>query len=378
MPIARSIAGRRRRAGRRRTRPSPAPRAPPPARAAVAARRSPRRAGSGSTPPGSTPAPPPAARRRARSRRRRPRAPAASAWWTMSAGIGVRGEQGLEDLAVEATSRGDRDARPDRVPCQLVPEADVRGDRPRAAAGAPAPRPPTAQSGITASSTETCRRGSARPRRARRGDARRSSSRDARPRTAFATEGGSVGGGPRGQQLGDVERIPAGRRVDLVRRRRRRARRPRSPTGVRARARRSPRRGSRRGSREADDPAAPRRPGRSGRAAPAGTPIRRPSTVIASKRRIVRPVHVLEHEHGRPRRELELRDQQRLDVVRRRAGRERLLERRRDAPDEVANRTQRPRNREVVAGADQHPRPGSETLDEPGDERGLARSPARR
>ena len=48
------------------------------------------------------------------------------------------------------------------------------------------------------------------------------------------------------------------------------------------------------------------------------------------------------------------------------------LERRRDAPDEVADRAERPRDREVVAGAEQHPRAGVEILEEPGDERGLA------
>ena len=39
--------------------------------------------------------------------------------------IGVGSEQRLEDLGVEAPPRGDRDARPDRVPRELVPEADV-------------------------------------------------------------------------------------------------------------------------------------------------------------------------------------------------------------------------------------------------------------
>ena len=37
----------------------------------------------------------------------------------------VRRQQRLEDLRVEAASRGDRQARPDRMPCQLVAEANV-------------------------------------------------------------------------------------------------------------------------------------------------------------------------------------------------------------------------------------------------------------
>ncbi len=43
-----------------------------------------------------------------------------------------------------------------------------------------------------------------------------SSSRDARPTTAFAIDGGSSSVVPRRQELGDVERIPARGRVDLV------------------------------------------------------------------------------------------------------------------------------------------------------------------
>ena len=156
----------RRRGGRRRRRPSRAPRARPPARAAGAGRRSPRRGGSASTPRGSTRAPPRAARRRARSRRRRSRAPAASAWWTMSAGSASAASRAVEDLAVQPPSRGDREARPDRVARQLVAEADVRRHRPRAAAGAPAPPPPR-PSRASRRRAATCARGSARPRRAR-------------------------------------------------------------------------------------------------------------------------------------------------------------------------------------------------------------------
>ena len=79
-----------------------------------------------------------------------------------------------------------------------------------------------------------------------------------------------------------------------------------------------------------------------------------------------------EHEHRRLRRQLQLREQEALDLVRRGSGGERLLERCRDGPDEVSNRAQRPRNQEVVARAEQHPFPGFEILREPGHERGLA------
>ena len=90
------------------------------------------------------------------------------------------------------------------------------------------------------------------------------------------------------------------------------------------------------------------------------------------ERRIVRPVHVLEYEHGRRGRQLELRDQQRLDVVRGRADGECLDEGRRNVPNEVAERAQRARNREVVAGTEQHSRVVVQILEKPGDERCLA------
>src|SRR5207247_8697052 len=61
-----------------------------------------------------------------------------------------------------------------------------------------------------------------------------------------------------------------------------------------------------------------------------------------------------------------------LARVRGRHGVERLLQTCRDAADEIPDRTERPRNREVVAGAEQHPGPCFELPREPGDERGLA------
>jgi hypothetical protein len=82
-------------------------------------------------------------------------------------------------------------------------------------------------------------------------------------------------------------------------------------------------------------------------------------------------VHVLEHEHGRQRRRLELGEQQRLDLVRRRAPRERLGEQRRDAADEVPDRAERPRDREVVARAEQDAGGRAQPVEDPGDERRL-------
>jgi hypothetical protein len=83
------------------------------------------------------------------------------------------------------------------------------------------------------------------------------------------------------------------------------------------------------------------------------------------ERRIVGPVDVLEDEHGRSRRQPELGDQQRLDVVRRRTGGQRALERRRDVADQVSNRAERARDREVVAPPEQHLRPAVQVLHEP-------------
>ena len=182
--------GRRPRAGRRRTRRSPAPRARPPARARGSRSTKSRRA--------------PVVRVRLAVRLQRRRSPrgdervlgddvlrARGLRVVDDVGrIGVRGQQRLEDLGVQAAPRGDRDARPDRVPRQLVPEANVaRVDLEQL----PALRLLRRRGPVRASPrpAPTCRRGSARPRRARRGAARASSSRDARPSTAFATDGGS-------------------------------------------------------------------------------------------------------------------------------------------------------------------------------------------
>ncbi len=89
------------------------------------------------------------------------------------------------------------------------------------------------------------------------------------------------------------------------------------------------------------------------------------------ERRLVCPVHVLEHEHGRAGRKLELLHEQGLDLVRRGAGGERARELGRDAASEVPERAERPRDREVVAAADEYPGARLETVEEPPDERRL-------
>ena len=172
--------------------------------------------------------------------------------------VGIRLEQRLEDLGVEAAPRRDREARPERVPCQLVAEAYVGGidlEQPpalRLDGGAGPARHHANRAG-------TCSRDSGRPRRARRGGARRRRAATrvqalrSRPRAAARRWSGRRAAPSR--RTGCL-RLPRTRR----RRRRRRARRRRPPTRVRARERRSRPRGWLPRSRAADEPAAPRRP----------------------------------------------------------------------------------------------------------------------
>jgi hypothetical protein len=282
--------------------------------------------------------------------------------------VGVRGEQGLEDLGVEAAPRSDRDAGSDRVPGQLVAETNVRRvDLEQLPAlrflrrGSPAGHHRVQQGGAHAGRDNrdelhqaAC--GLLEPRRTSQNRVR-----DRRRQAAC---------GSRGQELGDVERVASGRRVHLV--------------GIVAGERSD---GARRQGRQLEkhrvvgaDSAdrCAKRMSRRDLASPKGQHEERrqradPPSEHGDRveRCTVRPVHVLDHEHRRPGRMLQLRDQQRLDLVRRRAGGERLVERRRDAPDEVPNRAERPRNRQVVARAEQHPRTRVQIPYEPGDERGL-------
>ena len=175
-------------------------------------------------------------------------------------------------------------------------------------------------------------------------------------------------GRARGEQLGDVERVAAGRGVDVV--------------GSVARERRDRALGQRLELQHDDGGGGDRcvhgMPGRR-LAVPEGEheqhgqradpPCEHGDHV---ERRLVGPVHVLEHEHRRLRRQRELGEQQAVDLVRRRAGGQRLLERRRQRAGEVVDRSERPRDREVVAGADQHPRVVVEIGEEARHERRLA------
>lgn len=102
--------------------------------------------------------------------------------------IGARREQGVEDLAVEPPPDSHRQARRDRRPGELVAEADVAGleleERRRSGSSAASVQP-----GRTASSSDVATRpGTTETSSTSRSDA--ASSRAARPRTAFATEGG--------------------------------------------------------------------------------------------------------------------------------------------------------------------------------------------
>ena len=111
------------------------------------------RAGSGSTPPGSSRAA--AARRAASARIRDDVLRARGLGMVDDVGrIRVGSQEHLEDLGVEPPTRGDREARPNRVSCQLVPEPHVARRRREQLPAAPAPPPRAAHAGITASSTQ--------------------------------------------------------------------------------------------------------------------------------------------------------------------------------------------------------------------------------
>ena len=92
------------------------------------------------------------------------------------------------------------------------------------------------------------------------------------------------------------------------------------------------------------------------------------------ERRLVRPVHVLEREHRGARRQRQLVEQEPVDLVRRCSGRECIFEGRRQRADEIVDRAERPRDREVVAAPDERPRARLEPGDELRQERRLADS----
>ena len=86
------------------------------------------------------------------------------------------------------------------------------------------------------------------------------------------------------------------------------------------------------------------------------------------ERCVVGPVDILEHEDRRPGRQLELGYEQRLDVVRRGAGGQGSLECRRHAAREVADRAERPRDGQIVTGAEESPGVAAEPAHEPCDQ----------
>ena len=284
-------------------------------------------------------------------------------------GVGVRGQQGLEDLGVEAAPRGGRDARPDRIARELVAEAHV--------ARVDLEQRPTLRllRGRLPAGHDNVQHGDVHPRGHDRDQLQQPARVVVEPRgtadDSVRDRGRQLGRRSGGEQLGDVEGIPAGGGVQLAR----------AVAGERGD-------GALRKGRELDHDGVAGADGADGRmqrmarrrlAGAEGEDEQRrqradppPEHRDRVERRIVRPVHVLEHEHGRRGRQLELRDQQRLDVVRGRADGERLDEGRRNVPNEVAERAQRARNREVVAGTEQHSRVVVQILEEPGDERCLA------
>ena len=271
--------------------------------------------------------------------------------------VAAAGHERVDDALVKPRcSRGGRKRGCDRVPGELVAEADVlRVDGEEL--------PPLGllrrlgQPGQTASSSHAGT-GSERPTRARRGAARGGrASQHARARRSSRTAAA-----PRGrehEELVHVERVAAAAPRTPSRASAPASRLPRARRAASARRSRSGRRGSRRAPRAADAPAAPRRDG----SVSTSTPGARRCGGRDGDRvecRIVGPVDVLEHEHGRVRRLLELRDKQGLHLVRRRAVRDRLGKGGRNAAGEVAERAERARHREVVAGAREHAGAGAE------------------
>ena len=88
----------------------------------------------------------------------------------------------------------------------------------------------------------------------------------------------------------------------------------------------------------------------------------------------VGPMDVLEHEHGRLRRQGQLGQEEPVNLMWRSVRGERFVERGRHRADEVVDGAQGPRDREVVARADENAGVGLERADEARHERGLADS----
>jgi hypothetical protein len=283
-------------------------------------------------------------------------------------GIGVGREQRLEDLVVQTPSLDDRQAGAHRVPCELVPEAHVRGvDVEQAPAlGLDRGRCPAGLHRV-----EQRRAHTARHDRHELDEPPFPVGEPRDPSEHRVRDGRRQLVGTRREHLGDVERVAARRLVDL-----------RcigaGEGGDGGRRERAELERERVGGRNRPDGRAKLVAGRRLAVAERQHEERRQRGDAAAEdgdrveRRVVGPVNVLDHEDGRPRRQLELRQQKRLDLVRRRAPGEGLSERRRDAADEVADRPERPRDREVVARPEQGARVEPEVGHEPRDERRLA------
>ena len=279
--------------------------------------------------------------------------------------VGLGRQQGLEDLGVEPPADGRRQARADRVAGELVPEANVsRVDLEQL--------PPLRLLGGE-------RPAGQHDVEDRRGHAARDDRDEFHEPSRVVVEPGGApengvrdrrrqpGGRSRREQLGDEERVTAGGGVEVEGvspgERRNRLLRERveldpDRVGGRDGAQCSAERVGRRHLAAAEREHEQRR----NRRDPAAEDRDRVEC------RLVGPVDVLEHEHRRPRRPFQLGDQQALDLVRRGARVEGGLELDRDGADEVTDRAERTRDRQVVAGAEEHSRAGVEITCEARDE----------
>ena len=218
----------------------------------------------------------------------------------MSAGSASAGEQRLEDLAVQPAARGGwgRSSGSRGAPAR---GGSGRGSvSTAAAAGARAPSPAAGPARHHGVEQRRCWCGTARPTPARPAGATSSSRRDARPTHRVRDRRRQRGGGARRQQLGDVERVAAGGGVDARRHRRPPATR-RRPADSGASSMKSLESSARMAPTVAVQPVAGRRLAgaerqHQQRRQRGDAPAEHRDRV---ERRVVGPVHVLEHEHRR-------------------------------------------------------------------------------
>jgi hypothetical protein len=282
--------------------------------------------------------------------------------------VGVRGQERAEDIRVKPPSRGGRDGSAHGVPGELVAEANVPFVQLEQlpALGLLGRRGPAGHHGVEDRGAHAVRHHRHELHQAPRVLVQPRDAGQDRVRDGWR----GLGGVARREQLGHVERVAAGRRVDLVRVLTRERGdgvagqgkqldqgRVLRPDRAERRVERMTGRGLARAVRRHEQ-------GGQGADAPAQHGQR-------VERGVVGPVHVLEHQHRRPRRSLELLDQQVVDLVRRRAGRQRVREAGRDAAREIAERPQRARDRQVVAGARENARAAVEIVQEAPHQGGL-------